>query len=180
MKKIIITIIAIVVILCAVLIVLNWNAIQLWCALSSYNRMLDSELPEDLTLTIYYVPADVLTRAPLTVDRLKKATYAVKIVVPSGELSKHIATLKRLDSSTVHSRCAGDTHYLNARFYYVFATKSSEELEVVMESFAYESGMNAFVNGIEVKSNPVLYEIVLPFLSDEDRSALRLNDLDSN
>ena len=67
-QKVILSIAIVVVILSLVLVALQWEEIQLKCALDRYNRMLDGVLPEDMELTIYYLPHDIVTRAPLTTE----------------------------------------------------------------------------------------------------------------
>lgn len=144
------------------------DTLQLRWAVNRYQTFLDSELPEDATLTIYYLPHDILTRAPLTVADLMDMNDTVKIVVHSNELINQLSTLKQLDLSCV--RPAKEEFGVNARLYYVFETGNSERLlEVAMQQFVGDTqAFGTFVNGIAVQKNPVLYEIILPFLSEQD------------
>ena len=105
----------------------------------------------------------------------------VKIVIPSEVLVKHLSTLQRLDASAVQP---AEKFGMNARLYYVFETGDQKVLEVVMQQFiGDDDAFGTFVNGIQVKKNTIFYEIILPFLTEEDRSNLglsaRSNDTDA-
>ena len=166
-QKVILSIAIVVVILSLVLVALQWEEIQLKCALDRYNRMLDGVLPEDMELTIYYLPHDIVTRAPLTTERLMRMDETVTIVVTSKELAKHTQTLRQLNTSSV--QISEGTWGLNARVYYVFKVGDRVLLEVAMQQFVGDDqAFAAFVNGVHVKRSSKLYEIILPFLSETD------------
>ena len=150
----------------------NTDYLKLKWAAYRYQQVMEGEIPEDLTLTVYYIPHYILTRAPLTVEDLKDMTCSVKIVVESEELVKHLATLKQLNASVLQP--TEEDYGINACFYYVFELGNQKILEVVFQQYdgQTDSDVGTFVNGIRVESNSVLYEIILPFLSEFDREEL--------
>ncbi len=145
--------------------------LQLKCILDNYNKVLET-IPSDLTLTIYYLPPEILTRVPLSTEALLNMEEVVKIVVKSDRLVQHLDLLKTVNSSNI--RASAEEYSANARFYYVFETESSGKmLEVVMQQFTGDDkAVAAFVNGIKIEKNPVLFEIIIPFLSDEESKTL--------
>ena len=177
-RKLWILFLATVLLVGAVLTVCSSDAVRLRWAINRYQSVLDGELSEDLTLTIYYLPHYILTRKPLTVEELREMTDTVKIVVESDELECYLSTLRKLDSSAVQP--AREKFGLNALVYYVFGTGNSEKLlEVVMQQFVGNSqAFGAFVNGIPVEKNPILYELLMPFLSAEECEEIGIPEQD--
>ena len=138
-------------------------SVQLQFALGSYDRLRTGEIPEDLTLTIYYISPDILTRYPLGVEDLVEFTDVNVITVTSDQLEGHLPELSGLELAKTPS-------YINARLYYVLETENRKVVEVVTSAV----GGNVFVNGIEVEHYDVFYDFILPFLSAEDREILGL------
>jgi len=58
--------------------------------------------------------------------------------------------------------------YINARLYYVLEVGTESLLGVVISDIHG----SVFVNGEEVEDHPVFYEIIIPYLTDEDRTIL--------
>ena len=139
-----------------------------------YQKAIGGEKTEGLTLTIYYIPHYLLTRAPLTVEDLKGMEDTRKIVVSSDELAEHLIKFKQLDLSAL--RPTKEKYGMNACFYYVIESGEQKVLEVVMQQLVGEDdeAFGTFVNGIRVKSIPALYEIIYPFLSEEEHRELGL------
>lgn len=176
-RRLLVLLLAAVLLSATIMTVCYSDILQLRWAINHYQTVLGGELPEDLTLTIYYLPYYILTRAPLTVEDLMEMEATVKIVVKSDELENHLSALKQLGSSAVQP--TKEKFGLNARVYYIFETSDSEKLlEVAMQQFIGDTeAVGAFVNGIAVAKNPVLYEIIVPFLSEEDRNSSGINEL---
>lgn len=147
---------------------------QLEKALSGYSKMLEDPLPEDITLTIYYMSPDIYTFHPLSaedliesVEKTKNPSSEKKIVIEYDVLSTHVDLLKKLNASVLQPY--EEEPYMNARLYYVIETGDSGKLlEVVGNQF---SGP-AFVNGVPVVQDSVIFEVVAPFLTEEDRNTL--------
>ena len=140
---------------------------QLRNTFSVYLDVISKDIPEDMQLTIYYIDPLTLTRRPLSTDDLVNSPDK-KIVVKHEELSTQIALLSKLEPSILEP--VKEETYLNARLYYVIETETHGKiLEVAMSEIG---GRNVFVNGIEVEDNSVFYEVITPFLSEEDIAIL--------
>lgn len=158
----------IVVLLFALTIAIACNAdlLKLKWHICKYQNTIE-ELPKDITLTIYYFPPQIFLMRPLTVEDLLKSDMTEKIVINSDELTKNMATLKKLSVNELEVSY-DDRMYINARFYYVFETNNGKILEVVLQQFVGDDvAFGAHVNGISVKKNTVLYEIVIPYLPEK-------------
>ena len=193
MKRIITLIVAVVLFLSAVFLVLNWDDIRLNYFLDRYNRILEEESLQELTLTIYAIQPWTLTQAPVSKETIMTGFQESKltIVVTAEELAQSLEQLKALNSDTIQTRDV-QADYIDMRLYYVIKAGDKEILDVSLDAYlkadseGYISAngdredpdilANAFVNGIMVKANPALYEAILPFLSEEDREFLGLYD----
>lgn len=132
---------------------------------AEFTDMVTGDIPDDLHLTIYYVDPMLLFRAPLGIEELKRIADT-QIDVGAEELAEHIAVLRKLDPSALQT--VQERPYIDARLVYVFEAGDDKLLEVTV----CEINRNAYVNDIEVKHDPVLYELIIPFLSEEDREIL--------
>lgn len=136
-------------------------------AMNDYSIMIESGMPEDLRLTIYYIDPTILTRRPLNQEDLVTFPGVEVIIVDSEEVAPHWEQLKELSPSVLQP--VQEQSYVNARLYYVFeAGNSGKILEVVIS----EIRGSVFVNGVEVEGNPVFYDLIIHFLTDADRDIL--------
>ena len=135
-------------------------------AMKDYSRIVDETMPEDSRLTIYYIAPHILTRMPLSVEDLKTFREVKIITVASEELEAHWTLFEALDPSVLQP--VKEKSYINARLYYVFEAGSESLLEVVISDIHG----SVFVNGVEVEDHPAFYEIIIPYLTDEDRTIL--------
>lgn len=136
-------------------------------ALAEYSKVVEGDPPEDIRLTIYYLSPMILTRVPLSGDDLATFPGVGIITVSSEELASHWALLKELTPSML--KPVQEESYMNARLYYVFETGDSNKiLEVVIS----EIHGTVFINGIEVEDNPIFYDLIIPFLTEESRNVL--------
>lgn len=142
------------------------SASPLQDAMEDYSRVVDGTMPEDSHLTIYYIAPYILTRAPLSIDDLKTFQEVRIITVASEELEVHWTLFKELDPSVLQP--VKEKTYINARLYYVFEAGSDSVLEVVISDIHG----SVFVNGVEVENHPVFYEMIIPYLTEEDRTIL--------
>jgi len=136
---------------------------QLRNSFRGYNAVISKDLPEDIQLTIYYIEPWILTQRPLSADDLINDSLAKKIVVEHEELSAQIALLSKLEPSILEP--VKEETYLDARLCYVIETETHGK---ILEVAVSQVGENIFVNGIEVEHNSVLYEVIMPFLSEDD------------
>lgn len=140
---------------------------QLQNVLDDYTKVVAGDLPEDLRLTIYYISPSILTRVPVSAEALMDFPGVKTILVKFGELAAHSELLRKLEPSILQPVEEGS--YIDARLYYVFEVGESEKILEVVISKIYGT---VFVNGIEVENNAVFYELILPFLTEQDRSIL--------
>ena len=139
---------------------------QLRNTFSVYLDVISEDIPEDIQLTIYYTDPLTFTNRPWSTDDLVNFRDK-KIVVEHEELSAQIALLSKLEPSILEP--VKEETYLNARLYYVIETEAHGK---ILEVAVCQIGANVFVNGIEVEYNPVIYEVIMPFLSEEDIAIL--------
>ena len=143
------------------------NSSPLQEAMNDYSKIVEGDLPDDIRLTIYYLDPNILTRIPLSKDDLVTFPGVGIITVNSEELASCWELLKELNPSILHP--VQEESYINARLYYVFEVGDSDKiLEVVINNIHG----NAFVNGIEVEDNPIFYELIVPYLTEEGRITL--------
>lgn len=142
-------------------------------SMERYSQIVSGELPEDFCLTIYYVNPEIDTRIAWDAEDLMRAGNVKKIEVSLNELSLHINVLRAMESTVLQP---AEDAYVNARVYYYFeAGDAGKVLEVII----CERYCEAFVNGIRVDHSKILYELIMPFLEEEDFLELGL-PLDGN
>ena len=127
--------------------------------LDDYSKALADGIPKDLSLTIYYIPFSVLTRAPLGAEDLIKLTDVEKIVIGFDELLFQQDLLKKLNSSVI--RPTEEECKVNARLYYFFELGNGDRLAEVTIS---QIGSAIVVNGIGVEYDSVFYDVVSSYL----------------
>ena len=144
-----------------------------------FSGMIKTRPAEALSLTIYFMDWAVLTRAPLSINDLKELCHddlssvleptTCIVHVSYDDLKNHWKTIQKLELSRL--QLPENERYLNARLYYVFEMWDSQK---ILEVAISEIGENAYVNGVEVEYDPVLIEIIAPFIDlnqwEEDRS----------
>lgn len=135
-------------------------------AFQDYAAVVNEELPEDLCLTVYYLPSSIVTRAPLTVEELIDFSYTVNIVVGSDELVQHQELLQELSASNLEINRRKPL--INARLHYVFSTNENDNLLNVTINGGALGSRCPQVNGIHVKDSEALYNLLAPFLSESE------------
>ena len=140
---------------------------QLQDALQDYTQMVEGNCPEDLCLTIYYIDPHILTRKPISATELMNFPGVKKVIVESETLATQFERFKKLDASIL--KPIEENSDINARLYYVFETGESGK---ILEVTICDADSSVIVNGIEVETNSVFYELIEPFLSQEDRNML--------
>lgn len=126
---------------------------------------------ENLSLTIYYMNPFTMTFMPLDVEGLihsvSEATDSeqkYQIVVDSKSLKEHIDLLNQINSVSL-AQVELEEDHMNARIYYLFENGDGEKLlDVAM--WAYDR--NIYVNGVLVEEENVFYDIIIPFLPEEE------------
>ena len=129
----------------------------------------------DLRLTIYYLNPSVKSQMPISLYDLmveceenpQYSAFCHKIIVQGSELEEHIGLLRQIDADKV--RPVRVSTPLEARIYYVFETTDGARLlDVAMWG---ECG-TIYVNGYEIKENKVFYDVIKPFLTEEEKTEL--------
>ena len=134
-------------------------------ALCEYSEIVARELPDDLYLTIYYMDPKISTRYPLGKDDLIAFCddgFGRIEVIEAEELKSHAALFRKLDASAL-TPVQGEAH-INARMYYVLASESSGK---ILEVIVNDIHGYVFVNGVAVEENPIFFELIKPFLTEE-------------
>lgn len=137
---------------------------QLQATLNDYSKIFEEGIPEGLNLTIYYVDPTILTNYPWSKDNLIAASDVTKIVIEHDELAAQWKHIQEMDLSVLQP--ALEESYVNARIYYVLGTREDKILEVVLNGI--HDFDSSFVNDIAVENHTVLYEILRPFLTEDD------------
>lgn len=141
--------------------------------LDDYEKAVRDRAPDGLKLTIYYMDPTIMTRVPIqTLEDLKGFSQTKTIVVGAAQLAAHADLIKQLDAAylqPVEAPTWEITSYL--RLVYVFEQENGEPLlEVMATNLVHDETI--LVNGFYVENKPIFYELIDPFLTDEDRSVL--------
>ena len=163
-KRTLFSVLAVLLVLLIVVILLN-PTVRLYISMVPYLIALKEYPPEELQLTIYYMECCVATRAPVSVEELKEAYYDGIVTVLSDQLALNWESLRGLNPSVLQPE--KEKEYMNARLYYVIEKDGmGQVLEVVLDDI----GENVYVNGIEVDYDPILVDIIDPFLDTKEWS----------
>ena len=180
MKRVVV-IVAILAVILATVLVLMHSEKKLEKTLDDYQEVMEEGIPDDLKLTIYYVDPSMLTRIPiLTLEDLMG--YSPKIIqVDAAQLAVHRELLASLNAAHLKP-VDGKENTENSiigflRLVYVLERGNGDVLlEVMATNLVYDD--TVLVNGFEVENNPIFYELIDPFLTDEDRSILKWQESD--
>ena len=172
-------IVVIVAILATVLFLMHSEK-KLENTLDDYQEVMEEGIPDDLKLTIYYVDPQVNTQMPIrTVEEL--ASFSSIIEVGAEELAAHrelFASLNAAHLKPVDGKENTENSIIGfLRLVYVLERGNGDVLlEVMATNLVYDD--TVLVNGFEVENNPIFYELIDPFLTDEDRSILKWQESD--
>jgi len=128
-------------------------------------QLIEQERLDGLSLTIYYLRSGILTYSPLSVAGLVNGNFTDSIVINDKSLEEHIDVLKQLND--VKLIPVEQESSINTRIYYVFKNEKGNEIfSVAMWRWDNEGSM--FVNGNEVKEDKIFYEVISPFLPEDE------------
>ena len=122
----------------------------------------------DLTLTLYYTSRTCKTRFPwdkedLIIDTECNPEFLGKVngkvIVTGEELEEHIEGFYGLSEANIKPDLFG---YMNARIYSVLESKKNGVLLEIIDDY--------YINGIYVKPNIYLYNIVVVYMPDDQIS----------
>ena len=132
----------------------------------SFSELIEKGNICNLSLTIYYASPSLFSFASCSIDDLMEFSEVNKVVVNGDSLKEHVALLTQLLTKLCDTELVPveSKSYLNARMYYILENKLQRKtFEVAM----WGSGWNVYVNGIEVQSTKILFDVVMPFLPEE-------------
>lgn len=134
------------------------------------SELIKNENINDISLTIYYVSPDTLTFLALSVDDLINRDDN-KIVISGSDLEEHIDLFKQINNDVLIP-VKKKTSVLDFRVYYVLESKKNGKLfDVAM----WGEDQSIFVNEFEVKGNDIFFDVIIPFLPEDE--AKKLEDL---
>ena len=177
MKRIVVIVALFAVILATVFALLHSEE-KLENTLDDYQEVMEEGIPDDLKLTIYYADPQMNTWMPIrTVEEL--ASFSSVIEVGAEKLAAHrelFASLNAAHLKPVDEDSNNDSQIIGfLRLVYILERGNSEVLlEVMTADLLYDESI--LVNGFEVENNSIFYELIDPFLTEEDRNILRWRD----
>ncbi len=135
-------------------------------ALKYFSKQIEQGNLRDLRLRVYYVPPYIFTLYPRSVDDLIRSQDY--IVIDGTRLEEHIDLLKQMSNAALIP-VEHETR-IDARIYYVFETKKGKKiLDVAM----WGDDNSIYVNGLEVKENTIFYDVLMPFLPEDEAKELK-------
>lgn len=136
-------------------------------ALDKYTSVVEGEMPEDIRLTIYFIPFSNLTRAPVSKESLIESPNR-KITVRAEELAAHWEQFRELKPSALQL-AAEKEQYINARLCYILEVgDGAGNYEIILDVLKSYIHGNAFVNGVEVEHTELLFDLIRPFMTEKD------------
>ncbi len=134
--------------------------------LDDFSESIANGIPSDMSLTIYHAKPSLSTDIPLDEDGLiswgsnmEDPRIAGKVVLDSTQLSSQIDQLKNISSSSLRKPLI--SRHKDLRLYYYIGTETDGK---VLEVGMYSTGGTMYVNGVEVKYDPVFFDLVSPYL----------------
>ena len=135
-------------------------------ASSKFSDLIEYAL-DDISLTIYFWNFDATNPrgAHMTVEWLVERAHSYRIVVAGQELAEHRDLLNQL--ANIELAPSRENVHINARLYYVFEhIHYGEIFSFVGDIFTRSCNVVVLINGIEVESDRIFYEMVFPFLPE--------------
>ncbi len=126
---------------------------------------------EHVTLELYYIDPYALTRAPVTVEQIKKS-YDIHITADVEALTPYKDLIVQMVDMPVTALDEKDG-FLNARVYYALCDQEDNILfDVAMWVWGTEEG-GIFVNGIPCKGESAFYSVAQAFLPSDAAATLK-------
>ena len=135
--------------------------------LNQIAQTLEQEDLENLKLTIYYMPLNIMTRTPLTVDQLINHSKTDVVILRGDEAADAVQLIKE-EIRSVTLVPIGNPSEQYARLYYVFEANGEKVFDV---SFGGKNENMFFIfNGIEMNYNEWFFNVVAPYIPDTFRT----------
>lgn len=132
-------------------------------ALKKFIEEIEKDKLFNMRLTIYYMSPKILTGIPLSVEDLINGDFMSKYIISGSKLKEYDELLKQV--SNIKLIPVEKNSKIDARIYYVFEdSKGKKIFDVAMWG---DSDSN-YVNGCEFEGENVFYDILLPFLPEDE------------
>ena len=130
--------------------------------LHAYTEVIKEDVPNDLTLTIYYDNVNAESVASKSLESfLNQSIWDMKKIVASAKaLRLNLPLLRELDDSVLKP-ITDETHelYEDVCVYYVFERNGEKILDVIINRFYSD----VIVNGVYVEYDDIFVDIIAPY-----------------
>lgn len=140
---------------------------RLQVVLTDYAAVLESNGLDGLRLSVYYIDPSILTRFPLTEERLLSFESVQRFDVDNAQLLQNIELLKTINAEEMTP--VSNTSVLDARLCCIF---ESDRAGQVLRLTLGGKDNSIFVNGVEVESFELLRDLLMAFASEETMRVL--------
>ena len=135
-------------------------------ALAEYSKVVEGEPPEDIRMTIYYIPFGHLTSLPISKEMLIEHPN-VGIRVRPEEVISNWMRFRELKPSTLQI-ASQKTEHRNARLCYILEVGDGQgNYQVILDVLMDYADGNAIVNGVEVEHCELLLDLIHPLMPEE-------------
>ena len=136
-------------------------------ALADYEKVLKTDGLDGLRLSVYYIDPSILTRFPLTEERLLSFESVQRFEVDNAQLLQNIELLKTINAEEMTP--VSNASVLDARLCCVF---ESDRAGQVLRLTLGGKDNSIFVNGVEVENFELLRDLLMAFASEETMRVL--------
>ena len=163
-----VVILILVLLVSTVLISYGINYMRAITTLRQFSKLIKQEEINDISLTIHYMSPFIFTFFPITIEGLVNGNEQFKTVIVGSDFEEHIDLFMQMGNATVVPAWK-KTPYMDIRIYYVF---TSEEKGKLFDVAMWGIDENIFINGIEVRENAVFYDVIMPYLPEDEAQQL--------
>lgn len=135
---------------------------RLQVVLTDYAAVLESNGLDGLRLSVYYIDPSILTRFPLTEERLLSFESVQRFDVDNAQLLQNIELLKTINAEELTP--VSNPSALNARLCCIF--ESDYAGQVLQLTLGGEAN-SIFVNGVEAENCELLHDLLAAFAPEE-------------
>jgi len=127
----------------------------------NFAEILENENIDDLSLTIYYMSPFVIGHFPISIESFSRLMEDQdrKIVISGSDLEEFINVFKQINNDVLIP--VWWSSHLDVRLYYVLESRENGKL---LDVAVWTNNRNIVVNGIEVRANPIFFDVILPFM----------------
>lgn len=142
-------------------------------ALSEYVQITEGEMPEDIRMTIYYVPFGHLTIMPISKELLTQNPNVI-VRVRRETIAANWDLFRELRPSALQI-ASQKIEYRNARLCYILEVGDGQgNYRIILDVLKDTLTGNAIVNGVEVEHSELLFDLIQPLMPEEKWEDLML------